>query len=169
MSGATLVSVGEYLVTCYRPDRDYVDGQLLERNVGEWEHSRLQIVLGSFFLQHEKALGLLSVTEQSIQVSEHRYRVPDISVIRGKAEKIITRPPFLCIEILSPEDSMSSMHERIDDYLVFGVENIWILDPVRQKALWVDANGMHQADNSILETSGAPIRVDLNAFWPQST
>jgi len=42
MSSTTLVSVSEYLETSYRPDVDYVDGELLERNVGELDHSRLQ-------------------------------------------------------------------------------------------------------------------------------
>jgi hypothetical protein len=42
MSTATAVSLKEYLNTSYRPDCDYLDGELLERNVGEVDHSRLQ-------------------------------------------------------------------------------------------------------------------------------
>jgi len=40
------VSVEEYLNTSYRPDCDYLEGELLERNVGEWDHSRLQGLAG---------------------------------------------------------------------------------------------------------------------------
>jgi hypothetical protein len=39
MSSATLVSVQEYLATSFRPDRDYVDGEIQERNLGERPHS----------------------------------------------------------------------------------------------------------------------------------
>jgi len=39
------VPLKEYLETCYRPDCEYLEGQLLERNVGEWEHGRLQALL----------------------------------------------------------------------------------------------------------------------------
>jgi len=42
MSTATAVSLSEYLNTSYRPDCDYLDGELLERNGGERDHSRLQ-------------------------------------------------------------------------------------------------------------------------------
>jgi hypothetical protein len=42
MSSATLVSVQEYMATSYRPDRDFVDGELQKRNLGELEHSLLQ-------------------------------------------------------------------------------------------------------------------------------
>ena len=34
MSSATLVSVQEYLTASFDPDRDYVDGELQERNSG---------------------------------------------------------------------------------------------------------------------------------------
>ena len=35
MQSRAFVSVGEYLATSYQPDFEYVDGQLLERNLGE--------------------------------------------------------------------------------------------------------------------------------------
>ena len=41
MASGSLVSVREYLSTSYRPDCDYIDGVVLERNVGEKDHSRL--------------------------------------------------------------------------------------------------------------------------------
>ena len=168
MSTATLVSVSEYLATSYRPDRDYIDGQILERKLGEWDHSRLQALVLKYLLRYEDDLGVLAVPEQRVQVAATRFRVPDISVVRGNpGEQILTRPPLLCVEILSPDDSMSSMQERIDDYLTFGVENIWIVDPRRKKAFWVDKAGIHEAPGAILEAIGAPIRLDLASLWPK--
>ena len=45
MSTITLAPLSEYLETSYRPDCDYLEGELLERNGGEWDHSRLQGLL----------------------------------------------------------------------------------------------------------------------------
>ena len=42
MSAGTLISVEEYLNTSYDPDVEYVDGVLVERNVGKWLHSLVQ-------------------------------------------------------------------------------------------------------------------------------
>ncbi len=42
MATATFLSLGEYLQTTYRPDREYIDGELKERNVGKWDHARVQ-------------------------------------------------------------------------------------------------------------------------------
>jgi Uma2 family endonuclease len=167
MPSTTLVSVSEYLSTSYRPDRDYVDGQLLERSVGEWDHSRLQALLLRLLLAYEESAGLLVVPEQRVQMKATRFRVPDLCVVRGNpGEQILTHPPVLVIEILSPEDSMSAMHERIDDYLAFGIENVWIFDPRRQKAYWADSAGVHEAVKGVLEATGAPLAVRLSAIWP---
>ena len=35
------IPVSEYLATVYRPDGDYIDGEVLERNLGEQAHSLL--------------------------------------------------------------------------------------------------------------------------------
>lgn len=49
MSAGTLISVEEYLGTCYRPDREYLEGQVKERNLGEYNHARLESTLSHYF------------------------------------------------------------------------------------------------------------------------
>src|SRR5450432_3984025 len=102
MPATTAVSLNEYLNTSYRPDCDYLEGELLERNVGEWDHARLQMLLSRYLSNREKALGILVVPEQRVQVKARRFRVPDVTVLAGPrpTSGIITEPPFLCIEIL---------------------------------------------------------------------
>ena len=81
MSTGTVVTLSEYLATSYRPDCEYLDGELLERNVGEWDHSRLQMLLSRYLCNREKQWGILVVVEQRVQVKATRFRVPDISVL----------------------------------------------------------------------------------------
>ena len=38
----TLVSLDEYVGTAYDPDVEYVDGGLVERNMGDWLQSLVQ-------------------------------------------------------------------------------------------------------------------------------
>jgi len=155
MATATLVSVSEYLETSYRPDCEYVDGELLERNVGELDHSRLQGLLYGYFLVREKLWNITALPEQRIQVRPTRFRVPDISVVAGglPTTQILTAPPFICIEILSPSDSVYQMQDRIDDYLAFGVPYVWVLNPRTRKAFIYTADGMHEAKDGILRAS----------------
>jgi Uma2 family endonuclease len=48
MATGSLVSVSEYLSTGYRPDCDYVDGAVVERNLGEYDHARLQMAVSAY-------------------------------------------------------------------------------------------------------------------------
>ena len=76
MSAAALLSLQEYLATTYHPDCDYVDGVLVERNVGQKDHSKLQGEVFAWFRSRRQALGLAAFVEQRIQVKARRYRVP---------------------------------------------------------------------------------------------
>lgn len=163
MSVATAVSLGEYLNTSYRPDCDYLEGELLERNVGEWDHSRLQMLLSRYLCNREKQWGIVVVVEQRVQVSARRFRVPDVTVIAGEPPTgpIITEPPFLCIEILSPSDRLAEMQDRINDYLAFGVQYVWLINPrTRQTYVYTQA-AIREVRDGVLTTQSPDIRVVL--------
>jgi hypothetical protein len=52
--------------------------------------------------------------------------MPDLCMTRGEPdEDIFTSPPFLRIEILSPEDTAIDVLAKVREYLAFGVEYIW--------------------------------------------
>ncbi len=54
---------------------------------------------------HEKEWGIVGSTEQRVQVAPNRVRVPDLVVLTaGPQPEVLTEPPLLVIEILSPED-----------------------------------------------------------------
>ena len=50
-----------------------------------------------------------------------RFRVPD------------TSPPYLCIEILSPDDPAVEVRAKIEGYLAMGVAYVWIVDPLKRR------------------------------------
>jgi Uma2 family endonuclease len=166
-TAATLISVEEYLNSNYRPDREYLEGILLERNLGEYDHSRLQMKLGNHLCNREEEWGIRVVPEQRVQVKPNRFRVPDLCVLRRGApvEQIFTRPPFLCIEILSKDDRMSEMQERIDDYLALGVDYVWLLDPRTKRSYVYTTEGMQEVRDGVLRTRDPDLAVPLSALF----
>ena len=145
MATGSLVSVHEYLSTSYRPDCDYVDGVVLERNLGEKNHSQLQSAIWLYYHLRRQQWGLWGFVELRVQVSATRFRVPDVCLALGNPpEQIISTPPFICIEILSPDDRLSEMRQRVEDYLAFGVSYVWILDPATRQAWRCTSNGMQE-------------------------
>jgi len=167
MATSTLVPVEEYLSTLYRPDRDFVDGVIEERNLGEKDHGRLQALLIGFLLALEKRLGIWVVSEQRMRVKANRYRVPDICVVVGPEpqEQIFTKPPFLCIEILSPEDRVMAVLDRIDDYLEFGVRYVWVVNPQSRKAWIYTPEGAREVKDGVLRTADPEICVPLSELF----
>ena len=162
MPVSQLVPVEEYLTTDYSPDCDYVDGVLEDRNVGKNDHSSLQEALVVWLHLHTRKLGLYAYPAQRIRISATRYRVPDICVTIGEPdEQIFTKPPFLCLEILSPEDRMPRILAKVTDYLDFGVPYVWVIDPRTKSAtVYTDKEVTSPADG-ILRTQNPDLAVPL--------
>ncbi len=131
-----LISVEEYLNTAYRPDCDYVDGEVLERNIGETPHSRLQKYFLKYFDAHEDEWNIEALPEERVQIDATRFRIPDVMVAAPSdiGDRIIRTPPLLCIEILSSGDRMAKIEERLADYARMGVKSMWVIDPWRRTA-----------------------------------
>ena len=167
MKASALLSVEEYLAATYRPDCDYVVGVLVERNVGEYDHSRLQTVVQNYLFNREKQWAIRVVVEQRVQVKPNRFRVPDVCVAKSETpiEQIFTHPPFLCVEILSPSDRMSEMQERIGDYLAIGVRFVWLLDPRTRRAYVCTRAGMQEAVDGTLRTTDPSLAVPFKELF----
>jgi len=167
-TAATLVSVEEYLSSTFRPDCDYVDGRVLERNVGKKNHSFVQTNLAFWFRTRAAQLAMMPFVEQRLQVAPGRFRIPDVLVVRQPVpdEQVFTTAPYLCIEVMSPEDTMSSLQDRVDDYIQLGVVNVWVIDPWRGRAWTVDAAGWHTALDGFLRTVDKSVAMPLEDVLP---
>jgi Uma2 family endonuclease len=164
----TLVSVEEYLNTSYDDgDREYVDGEIVERNMGEKTHSRLQRKLVLFFGALEHTLQTYCFPEQRVQVKATRFRVSDVCVYIGAEpeEEVFRTPPFLVVEILSKDDRASDLQEKIDDYLAFGVAFVWVIDPRRRAATVHTAAGSWEARDGVLRTRDPNIDLPLEGLF----
>jgi len=163
MSTATLITVEEYLATHYRPDCDFVDGVVMERNLGQKDHSKLQGEVLAWFHQRRRALRIAAFPEQRVRVSARRFRIPDVSIthLPEPNEQVFTTPPYICIEVLSPEDTFPKLQQRFDDYLTMGVENVWVLDPASRRAWRITAEGHLEARDGVLRTADGTIEVPL--------
>jgi len=132
MPTAELVSVEEYLSSNFEPDAEYVEGRIIPRSMAQKAHSKMQSYLDRTLYQIGHPLGYEVFVEQHLLTRSDRphYRIPDVCVTYGEPdEEIFTEPPFLCVEILSPDDSAVDLRAKVSEYLAFGVAYVWIIDP----------------------------------------
>ena len=155
----SLITVEEYLRTTSDPDCEYVAGAIEERPVGEYDHATWQSILAGFFLMREKELGILSRTELRVQVAHNRFRVPDVTLLSRAAprEQIITHTPLAVFEILSPEDSMARMLEKLAEYEMMGISAIWLIQTKKQ--LYYRYRGGQLTPGAIFELPGSGFSV----------
>ena|SRR5579859_1977564 len=127
-----VVPLEDYLSACYKPDRDFVNGELQERNLGEREHSEMQLAVLLWFAQHSAEWRLAPLPEIRVQITPNNYRIADVAIVSADAprERVLVTPPQIVIEILSPEDRVQRYQERLDDYRKIGVPHIWVIDPL---------------------------------------
>ena len=159
MGSAIAVPLEEYLTTSYEYDCEWVDGELRERAMPDEHHSAIQGFLLAYFWAMRLELGVRARAELRLRVAARRYRVPDLALLLASSPfgGVPETPPLLCVEIVSPDDRMSEMQEKIADYVRMGVPSIWIVDPHKRTLFTADADGVHPVE--VLALAGTTVRL----------
>ena len=159
----------EYLRTSWSPDREFVDGRIEERNLGEKEHSIIQRYLTVLFAIKRAEWGVEVFPELRTQTKERNFRVPDVLVVRAgeRFERYVTQPPLIAIEILSPEDTLQAVRSKAAEYRQFGVEHIWVIDPEPRIVYRYTSSGLEEVQTGELVVSDTPIRVVLSELFAE--
>lgn len=133
-----------------KPASEYFNGEVIQKPMPKGKHSILQVELASAINQKAKPHKLgLALTELRCTFAG-RSIVPDIAVIRwenlprdedGEIADRFNRHPDWVIEILSPEQPMTLVMEKILFCLQHGTELGWLIDP-QTKSITVFQSGL---------------------------
>ena len=143
MGTKAALPVEEYLRTSYPDlDKEYRDGELVERSLPDWLHGRTQLLIGAFFLALGKTLSLWPSVETRMRIREGVYLIPDVAVFQGaKPELVPSTPPLIAIEVLSPDDKLAEVRGKLEEYRAWGVVHVWLVDP-HSKRLYTCGAGL---------------------------
>jgi len=129
----TQIGVEEYLelVSPDRPEPDYVHGEVVERALPTTIHAYIQALLILSLAPLLKRTRLFLLPELRVQIEPRVFRVADLAVYRESLPKgrYGTSPAYVAIEIVSPDDRLSNVTERLEDYRRWGVPHVWLVDP----------------------------------------
>jgi Uma2 family endonuclease len=146
MDAKTAVSVEEYLHTSFPDlDQEYRDGELVERTLPDTLHSMTQGALCVFFGVRRKELSVYACPELRLKVRERLYRIPDIAVFHPTLPTagVPDTPPLIAIEILSPDDRLAAVREKLEEYHRWGVKHVWLVDP-HQRRMYICNGGLRE-------------------------
>jgi Uma2 family endonuclease len=149
------IRVEEYLHTSYPDlDREYRDGEVVERSLPDYLHSRTQMLVGMFFEALRKRLPVYTCPELRLKLRTGLYLIPDIAVfwpsrpnVTGSAPPDL--PPLIVIEVLSTDDRLSKVREKLEEYKAWGVPHVWLLDPHSRR--------MYTCEAGLTEVTALPV------------
>lgn len=132
MSTATQLSVEEYLKLNAKPAYEYVDGILRQKPMPTTDHGLIQAALIVLLTMRAPQFAVLS--EVHVRIRKNEFLVPDLIVVRKDSieRPYPTKPPYLCIEIASPEDRPGQLLAKCEEYHAWGVPYCWVIDPERR-------------------------------------
>jgi len=167
MATATRITIDQYLKTPFEPDAEFVNGEVEERNVGEYDHNVVQRAILIWFFEHDKTWNTRTIQEQRTRLGSGNVRIPDVSVWKRDVpvRPVFSEPQLIAIEVLSAEDRHSRVQDKIADYRQFQIPHVWIIDPVTRMG-WdcSDGNWMWK---SRFEVAGSPIYLDLEELFKE--
>lgn len=135
-----------------KPAQEYDRGIITQKPMPKGKHSTIQIELASAINQQAKAQKIAYALPELRCTFGDRSIVPDIAVIRwqnlpidedGEIANQFNRSPDWIIEILSPDQSMTLLMEKIIFCLRAGTELGWLIDP-GSKSVTVFTAGLPQ-------------------------
>jgi len=136
------------------PDGDryeLVDGHLMEKNMGSMSQfvgTRLARLLGN----HCEPIGLAYVFTECgytcFPSKPKKMRRPDVSCCRSDrlpfeeiGDGFIVIRPDLAIEVVSPNDRVLDLEEKLDDYRDASIPLVWIIYPPTRKVRVIRLDG----------------------------
>ncbi len=146
MASKAALSVEEYLRTSFPGvDPEYCDGEIVERSFPDYLHGKIQLNFGAFFKPYRKTLNLYAGSEVRLPIRLGRFIIPDAAVF-WPIEPLNSPPherPLIVVEILSPDDRMSDVRAKLQEYTDWGVPHIWLVDPAT-RSLFICKDGLHE-------------------------
>ncbi|MBT9329444.1 Uma2 family endonuclease [Paracidobacterium acidisoli] len=165
--GTTLISLDYYLHETWSPDREFVDGEVVEWSWAERNYVTWQVAFMVWLSKWRQSANIRVFPALRMRTRSARFRIPDVMATDRDApeEQIITHAPLLCVEILSPEDRIGRMEDKIEEYFQMGVRAVWVIDPRTQTGY--QCEGPHFQEwkaAAILTIPGTPVQIEMSAL-----
>ena len=139
MASKTLITPQQYLATYWEREPEYVHGEIVEKPLPNKKHGYLQILIGSLLLP----AGYVG-SEIRVGLADDVFRLPDIALWKQEPEgELPTEPPFVAVEISSPDSRMGVVLQKLEQYRAWGVQNIWFVESQLEK-LYVFDGGLKE-------------------------
>jgi len=152
MASKAQITAEQYLHMTFEHDAEHVRGEIVERSMPDRTHSTIQFRILMEVGRLIQSYPLFPYPELRLRLEPRVYRVPDVSVFAGEQprESVPSSPPLLAVEILSKDDRPRELMEKLEEYRVWGVPNIWVVDPLAKRLSLYNELGLQNVSSLVL-------------------
>lgn len=152
------VTAEQCLHMTFEYDAEFVNGELVERALPDLDHSRIPARLCFELEELHSRFRLHPCIGIRMRLAEGLYRVADVAVFSSlRWEDYPEQPPLLIAEIVRQDERHHYRMEKLEEYRVWGVANIWVVDPLSKRLSVYTASGLQNA--SSLALPGYPLEL----------
>jgi len=153
VSTKTQIRAEDYLRMTFEHDAEFVHGDIVERKMPDYIHGRIEYLLSFEFGRVAQAHALYPCVEVRMKVAPDTYRIPDFAVFTGASpeQRVPETPPVVVVEIVSQDDRYSDLMQKLEEYRVWGVQNIWVIDPTTQRFSVYAELGLQHVSSFVLD------------------
>jgi Uma2 family endonuclease len=154
MATKALLTPEQYLAKRFERAPEFVHGEIAERTLPNLSHGRTQQRLAVRL----DGAGYCC-TDVRMRLAEDLFRIPDVALFEGTgpAEEIPSSPPLLVVEVSSPDDRLHDLLRKLEDYRIWGVRNIWLVEPELKKLHVYDNGSLKEVSRFELDQTGLAI------------
>ena len=151
-----------------KPAYEYWFGKAVQKPMPTLLHGIVQFIIATLL---ERA-GWNTSLEVRLKVVPDAEPVPDVIAVQGKFRGAYpTAAPELCVEILSPADTLPKALEKAKRYVEWGSQCVWIIDPEKRTAWtlsrertpepsWIPPNGILRIASTEIQLEALFSEVD---------
>ncbi len=161
MSTGTKLTLDEFLALPEtKPGSEYVDGEVVQKPMPTTDHAIIQgllsLVFGLFLRANPVAIGGPEWRCVFGPPGRERARLPDFALVlrerlrTTRGDEPFFGPPDIAVEVMSPDDRMSDVLDKVRFYLENGVRLVWLIDPATRSVMvwtsWGEARVLAEDD-----------------------
>ena len=173
-SAVSPITIEEYLSNPAYEHCEYIDGQAVEINVGNIPHARIQAKvareLDEYFDTRPGGYVAVELRCRLTVAGRTRFYLPDVAVVltapTSPEARFLEGAPDLVIGIRFPDDLLSALFRKMNDYFANGTKLAWLILPEERSVLIFTPNAVTRTalPEEILDggdlLAGLQIRVD---------
>jgi len=131
MGARTAISLERYLHTTFHDiDREFRDGEIVKRSLLDYLHGRVQGAIFAFFWALRTELALFPCVETRMRLRSNLVLIPDVAVFYpDEPARVPDTPPLVVAEVLSLDDRLTAVRDKLEEYKAWGVPHVWLVDP----------------------------------------